>query len=406
MRRIAVLAAAATVFALVPAAASADVPAADAGDPAGPLNHVIVGNDLSCQAQHIADSAPEFAAPVLGTADCGTFLAVDGGLYAPAFGAHGSTNTGGLGSYTPWTSVSQDAVKGGVATVVTAGSTGLRVTQSDSYNAGQDAWRTDVSITNTGSATKSVTLYRAGDCNLQGTGSGYGFADSAHGGGGCAAQPNNSPADRVIDWVPLNHAASFVHTRASALWTAIGTKSPFPGTCVDCTSETDNGAGISWSFDIVPGETITRSHWTVLSPVGRTGPPAPVAPPPPVEPTTTTVQGTTVTFTGPPGCVPAGKRYRLRVTSMRKKKISRDRFGYERRVRILRVEFSVDGDKRLTDKKASFKALMSSAGAAPGTHALTARILIQPLKARGRQVLVGKKFWKMLPSSVNFCPPV
>jgi hypothetical protein len=90
---------------------------------------------------------------------------------------------------------------------------------------------------------------------------------------------------------------------------------------------------------------------------------------------------------------------------MRKKKISKDRFGYVRRVRILRVEFVVDGSRRLTDKKAAFKAVLPSVGMAPGAHPLAAKVTLQPLKTRGRQVLIGKKFTRKLPSAVNVCPP-
>jgi hypothetical protein len=261
-----------------------------------------------------------------------------------------------------------------------------------------------VTVRNGGGVAKSVTLYRAGDCFMQGTDVGYGFADGASG-GGCAAQPNNSPGDRVIDWVPIGEPASFLQGRSEDVWTRIAAQVPFDGSCLQCTGETDNGAGLSWSFSVAPGESVTRSHWTVLSPEGRTGAPAPAPPPPAVPPATTTVTGTTITFTGPSGCVAAGKRYKLRVTSMRKKKIARDRFGYERRVRVLRVDFVVDGKRKLTDTRAAFKALLKSDGAAPGEHKLAAKVLLQPLRARGRQVLVGKKFRRTLPSAVNVCPP-
>jgi hypothetical protein len=74
-------------------------------------------------------------------------------------------------------------------------------------------------------------------------------------------------------------------------------------------------------------------------------------------------------------------------------------------VRILRVDFSVDKARRLTDKKAAFKAVLPSRGMAPGEHPLAARVTLQPLKTRGRQVLTGKKFTRTLPSAVNVCPP-
>jgi hypothetical protein len=130
-----------------------------------------------------------------------------------------------------------------------------------------------------------------------------------------------------------------------------------------------------------------------------------VPPPPPVPPATTTTNGTQINFTPPKKCVRAGTKFKLRVTSMRKKRISKDRFGYIRRVRILRVDFSVDKARRLTDKKAAFKAILKSAGMAPGAHPLAAKVTLQPLKTRGRQVLTGKKFTRTLPSAVNVCPP-
>lgn len=396
------LAAAGCLILLTAAPAAAQT--ADAGAPAGPLTHVLTGTDLSCQARHAGDSAYEFAPSGSPQADCGTLLAAGGVVYGPNFAAHGGTNAVALGPVSAWTPVAQNAVTGGVSTTVDAAG-GLRVVQNDSYSAGQDAWRTDVTVTNSGAATRSVTLYRAGDCALQGTQLGYGFADAANGGGGCAAQPNNSPLDRVMDWVPIGGAASFLHARRDNLWTRVASQTAFAGTCEDCASETDDAAGLSWSFDVVPGGSVTRSHWTVLSPVGRTGAPAAVPPPAPVPPATTTTGGTTIKFTPPAGCVRAGTRYKLRVTSMRKKKISRDRFGYVRRVRILRVDFAVDGETRATDKRAAFKATLRSVGMAPGGHPLAARVLLQPLRTRGKQVLVGKKFRRALPSSVNVCPP-
>ena len=88
---------------------------------------------------------------------------------------------------------------------------------------------------------------------------------------------------------------------------------------------------------------------------------------------------------------------------MRKKRISRDRFGYVRRVRILKVEFLVDAKRKASDKRAAFKALLPSAGAAPGAHALTAKVTLQPLRERGRQRLVGKPFRRTLDGTVNVC---
>jgi hypothetical protein len=116
-----------------------------------------------------------------------------------------------------------------------------------------------------------------------------------------------------------------------------------------------------------------------------------------------TVQGTVITFTGPAACVRPPQRYRLRVTSMRKKKIARDRYGFTRRVRILSVDFHVDGSRRARDRKAAFKALIPSRGSAVGAHPLAAKVTLQALRQRGRQRLVGKPFRRTLKTVANVC---
>src|SRR5689334_5294876 len=81
---------------------------------AGPLTHVWLGNDLSCQVQHIADAPDyEFYGPDIFPADAGTFIAMGGILYAPDFTNHDYTSAGFLlGDYTPFTPISQTPVTG------------------------------------------------------------------------------------------------------------------------------------------------------------------------------------------------------------------------------------------------------------------------------------------------------
>jgi hypothetical protein len=388
--------------------ASAAVPFTDLGAPAGPLAHVAAGADLSCQAQHTGDAAFDFGPPAAPLGDCGTLVAVDGQLFAPAFTAHdGGSDTAALGSYTPFDARGQ--VRDGQTAVVTTaglGGSGLQIAQRDSYLPGQDAWRTDVTVTNTTGATKSVVLYRAGRCHLQGAvGTGYGFAGSPDGSAGCSAQPGNNPLDRVQQWVPISPGSTWMQGSSDEVWSQVAARAPFANDCRECANETPAAAGLSWTVDVPPGGSETRSHWTVLSPTGRTGPPLPVAAPDPPAPAPAqvSVQGTVITFTGPAGCVRPPQRYRLRVTSMRKKKIARDRYGYVRRVRILSVDFHVDGARRARDRKAAFKALVPSTGSAVGAHPLAAKVTLQPLRERGRQRLVGKPFKRTLKSVANVC---
>src|SRR5689334_19442340 len=55
----------------------------------GPLTDIWVGEDLSCQVQHIADVPDyEFYGPDIFPGDAGTFIATGGVLYAPDFVNH------------------------------------------------------------------------------------------------------------------------------------------------------------------------------------------------------------------------------------------------------------------------------------------------------------------------------
>src|SRR5262249_52197752 len=118
---------------------------------AGPLTNITISTDLNCAVNHTGDSAGEF----FGNTACGTLVASGGVLYGPA-----NIPAGGSASpRTPWTAVSQTAVTGNgssgnpfkIVTVVTGG-TALRVTETDTYVIGEESYRTDTTVQNTGSA--------------------------------------------------------------------------------------------------------------------------------------------------------------------------------------------------------------------------------------------------------------
>jgi hypothetical protein len=219
---------------------------------------------------------PSNAAP----GDCGTFLAVGGALFAPNFATHTTTATSGIGSYTAFTPVSQSGVTGSgsssspyvVRTVVAAAATGLQIMQADSYVAGQESYRTDVTVANTSAGTQSVILYRAGDCYLQGTDVGFGFLGPEAGAVGCSANANNSPAGRIEQWLPITGGDTWFEAMFSTVWSAIGAHALFANTCA-CTSSLDNGAGIAWPLTIPAGGRVTVSHYTTFSPLGNSAPP-------------------------------------------------------------------------------------------------------------------------------------
>ena len=250
---------------------------------AGPLTHVWVGNELSCQVQHIADAPDyEFYGPDIFPADAGTFIAMDGVLYAPDFTNHDYTSAGFLlGAYTPFTPVSQTPVTGSgatadpfkVVTVVDVAATGLHIQQTDTYVDGQEHYTTEVMISNDGAGTASGVLYRAGDAFLGGSDTGYGFTEGFSGNRNavaCSVNANNVPPGKIEEFIPLTGGSNYFQNEYDTVWSAIGSQAPFPDTCA-CTDNLDNGAGISWNFSIPAGGSATYSHVTTFSPLGLEG---------------------------------------------------------------------------------------------------------------------------------------
>jgi hypothetical protein len=252
----------------------------------GPLEHVFVGNDLSCQVSHTGDARFELFPSGATPASCGSLVFVGGALYAPDFANHDGSATGSLGAYTALTAVSQSEVSGAgtaanpykVTTVAAAGATGLQITEIDTYVAGQESYRTDVTLQNTSGAPLTGILYRAGDCFLQESDTGFGFTDDPNKAAGCSINANNAPAGRIEQWFPITAGAQYMEAGYSEIWAQIATHTPFPNTC-RCAESIDNGAGISWTFTVAPGGSATYAHYTTFSPTGAAGPPpAPVGP--------------------------------------------------------------------------------------------------------------------------------
>src|SRR5206468_10399505 len=261
-------------------------PAADIFS-AGPLTHVWVGNDLSCQAQHILDGTDhEFFPSDVTPGDYGTFIAVDVGpdrvLYAPDFGGHDNTATDNTFPNTPFTPVSQTGVSGAgsaadpykVVTMVDVGATGLQIQQTDTYVVGDEFFTTEIMISNNG-ADASGILYRAFDAFLGGSDTGFGFTQVVSASDNrtevaCTVNPNNSPADKIEELIPLTGGNNYFEYEFDFVWSAVGSLAPFPDTAASTTS-LDNGAGISWNFSILAGQSAKYSHQTLISAPGLQG---------------------------------------------------------------------------------------------------------------------------------------
>ncbi len=239
--------------------------------PGSPLWQIHLGNELSAQIAHVGDPSYQTYPPGVAPGDFGTFLAVGDQLHAPDFANHGTTATGGLGPYTPFTPLSQSQVGGNgseqnpytVTTVVRVGNTGLEITQVDSYVGTFESYRTDITIRNTGSTAATGVLYRAMDCYLGASDSGYGLVSGDR--IACRASPVSGAPDRIQQFIPLTGGSTHFEGGYNAVWQAIRTRLPFNNTCPGCNVLIDNGMGISWSVNIPPGGSTTRSHLTLLT---------------------------------------------------------------------------------------------------------------------------------------------
>ena len=242
--------------------------------PTGPLTRIVISDQLNCQVNHVSDRQNEFWPPTGSIGACTTQIAVGGQLYGPEDIPAGNDPT-------PFTPVSQSAVTGlglpgdpyRIVTVVDVGTTGLRITETDSYVVGRENYRTDVKVENLGLAARNVVLYRAGDCFLQGDDVGFGRAIPATGEVACVGpadpdDPGAGPGSRIEQWTPISAGSTYLEAQFSQVWNYIDTMALFPNFC-RCGDFIDNGAGLSWAFAVPAGGSATRSHLTTFSPLGR-----------------------------------------------------------------------------------------------------------------------------------------
>ena len=229
----------------------------------GPLSRVEISDTLNCAVDHTGDSSSEWFD---GTA-CGTLVATGGTVYGPA-----DIPAGGNAGQTSWTPVSQSAVTGSgsnadpyrVVTVVDGG--GLRVTESDSYVVGEESYSTTISVLNTGSAAATAELYRAGDCFLQDSDTGYGSVDAASGAVACTT--DTAPGSRIEQLLPVTGGSQYLEGFYGTVWGAVGSQNPLPNTC-DCATQEDNGIALSWPVSLTAGQSKAYSSIVTFSPLGH-----------------------------------------------------------------------------------------------------------------------------------------
>ena len=180
-------------------------------------------------------------------------LAVDGTTYDPP-------------DFTP---VSQSEVVGRgtqerpfkVTTVVDVGTTGLRITQTDSYVVGQNFYTTTITVKNRGTSRQDVVLYHYGDCylNLRDDFTIGKLVESSLGRApACESTDPNAP-EVVLSLLPRSGGYTYTAGNYQAIYDAPAIQVPYGNTCEPCRELVDSGVGLSWEFSIGPGDSKTRT---------------------------------------------------------------------------------------------------------------------------------------------------
>jgi uncharacterized repeat protein (TIGR01451 family) len=222
---------------------------------AGPLTAIEVTPDLNCAVKHAAD--PSNGAFYNNTA-CGTFVAVNGRLFGPAVvpaGFYPDENPLLDDIHTAFTPVSQSVTGTGgavrtIVTVVDLGTTGLSLTETDTYTVGQETYQTDVQLANNGTGAVNAIVYRAGDCNIHGSDDGYGMVGPAPGSIACTTRPAPNTGGELVRWTPITAGSLYRQGRYDSLWATIRDQKPFNNTCLCTDYPQDDAAGLSWSVNV------------------------------------------------------------------------------------------------------------------------------------------------------------
>jgi Ca2+-binding RTX toxin-like protein len=310
---------------LIPATASA---ATREITSAGPLERIIISDTLGCQVFFTgADPGGQY---FQGTADdfnCGTVLTTAGVVYT--FGTEVNSVPGdGYFDFTGgppaalFTLVSQSAVTGTgtsadpyrLVTVVDAGATGLRITETTTYVLGADRIRTEIKVENRGGAEQTAILYSFGDCY---TGTAVGGLDrdqssavGTPGGGAACVQPAGDPnAPFALELFPLSVGSNFgagnydnSGDHIENLEPLAGVASPAPPT------QQDSYHGLSWNIRVPAGNRVFCSLLTTATAAAggpqhaETAVAGCLEPPPPCKGSSVTILGTSGndTFSGTP----------------------------------------------------------------------------------------------------------
>jgi hypothetical protein len=297
-----------------------------------------VSADTAIQVYYAGDTAGQVFSPSSDHGSSGTHVAVDGRFFGPQ---------GGL----PYTEVSQSGVSGNgtpgapftVVTVVDLPGTGLRLTETLRFVAGQPYFRTDRRLTNLGAAPKTAFVFTYADLYLRGSDRGFGYFDPA-----TRAVGGQTPTGDFFQiFVPITPASHFeeggystVRSRMSGVATG---GPPLADTILpppDPANIVDNGAALQWDVALPSrGSRILASFWSF----GLT-PQVPTAPPPEGPDLSRTIPNPQTIRNGPARVTAPG---RISLRSLLRSRCVLTKVVSARKARVLVTIFSGIRSRRL-----------------------------------------------------------
>src|SRR5687768_3623347 len=182
-------------------------------------------------------------------ADMGIFAYIDGVLHAPDFGAHGTTATSALGTFTAWEPVSLSTVFGSgtradphvVSVALAAPDSDVRVNLTVTYVRGENFFRLRTHVFSTTNTLHEVDVYLGADIFLAGSDNGFFVSvPQLNAVGGRSCDPEEGSYNILL--IPITPANSFTAAQFADVWRQIGegtlSNSSEGSACVD------NGAAI------------------------------------------------------------------------------------------------------------------------------------------------------------------
>ncbi len=188
-------------------------------------------------------------------ADMGWFVSVGTALTAPDFSAHGTTATGSLGDYVPFSGSSVSGVSGSgtaaspfAVSVIGTTSTGLATRQTVTYVNGENFFRKTLRVSNNLGGPVVAKIFLASDIYLASSDQGKPYQEESSGSPGGQTCAGISPVFTILHIALGPIETALTADGYSNVWAQVGAKALNNAISnADCI---DNGAGLQWDVTI------------------------------------------------------------------------------------------------------------------------------------------------------------